>query len=192
MPETLIDAVIAADVGRVRELLAAGADCNARDGDGATALMLAAHAGRLDLVQTLIDAGADVNATDERGWGALAKAVYNADLDRGFADVVQLLIGGCGGDPELAVRGDLVDPEVGGGVANGDAFVEDDPGADRGVALLAGQSEHPLGATADGLPADVPFAGSSRVIDDRDAVGVGIRLGLGVLREVRLHPHPTG
>ena len=55
--------------------------------------MLAAHAGNLGLVNALIEAGADVNALDERGWGPLSRAVYNADLDRGFADVVQALIG---------------------------------------------------------------------------------------------------
>jgi len=92
MPESLLDAVSAGDIDRVRKLLAAGADCNERNGEGATALMLAAYAGRLDLVKILIDAGADVNATDERGWGALMKAAYNAELDRGFADVAQALI----------------------------------------------------------------------------------------------------
>jgi ankyrin repeat protein len=92
MPESLLDAVTAGDAARVRTLLAAGTDCSQRNGDGATALMLAAHAGRLDLVKTLIDAGADVNAADERGWGALMKAAYNADLDRGFAEVAQVLI----------------------------------------------------------------------------------------------------
>ena len=92
MPEYLLDAVTAGDVEGVRKLLAAGADCNVRNAAGATALMLAAHAGRLELVKLLIDAGAEVNAGDERGWGPLTKAVYNADLDRGFADVVQTLI----------------------------------------------------------------------------------------------------
>jgi ankyrin repeat protein len=92
MPESLLDAVIAGDVDRVRAAIGAGADCNARDGDGATALMLAAHAGSLAVVRTLIEAGAEVNATDARSWGALMKSVYNADLDRGFADVAQTLI----------------------------------------------------------------------------------------------------
>ena len=92
MSDLLLQAAAAGDLPRVQVLLASGADCAARNTDGATALMLAAHAGRLDVVRALIDAGADVNATDERGWGPLAKAVYNPDLDRGFADVVEALI----------------------------------------------------------------------------------------------------
>jgi ankyrin repeat protein len=102
MPESLLDAVIASDVGRVRKLLAAGADCNERNGDGATALMLAAHAGDIGMVRNLIDAGADANARDERGWGPLMKAAYNPDLDRGFADVVQVLID-AGADVEAPI-----------------------------------------------------------------------------------------
>lgn len=92
MSEMLIEAAGNGDLARVRSLLASGADANARDAEGATALMRAAHLGRLDVVRALVDGGADVNATDERGWGALAKAAYNADLDRGFADVVGFLI----------------------------------------------------------------------------------------------------
>jgi ankyrin repeat protein len=92
MSDHLLRAVEAGDLPRVQALLAAGADCDARNADGATALMLAAHVGRLDVVHALIEAGADVNATDERGWRPMTKAVYNPDLDRGFADVVETLI----------------------------------------------------------------------------------------------------
>ena len=92
MSESLLHAVESGQVARVRDSLAAGADCNARNAGSATALMLAAHAGRADIVRVLIAAGADVNATDERGWGPLMKAVHNADLDRGFPDVVVMLI----------------------------------------------------------------------------------------------------
>jgi len=73
-------------------MLAAGADVNFRDGEGATLLMLASHAGNLSMVLALIEAGADVNASDERGWTPLMKAAYNAEQNRGFADVVQALI----------------------------------------------------------------------------------------------------
>jgi len=55
-------------------------------------LMAAAHAGDLALVNSLLAAGADVNACDEHGWSPLMKACYNAELKRGFADVVQTLI----------------------------------------------------------------------------------------------------
>ena len=92
MQDELLSAIGAARVDRVRELLDSGADANVRDGEGATALMHAAHGGNLPLVRSLLAAGADVGATDASGWTALMKAVYNADLDRGFADVVQALI----------------------------------------------------------------------------------------------------
>jgi ankyrin repeat protein len=92
MSELLFRAAEAGDLAGVQALLLAGAACDARDANGATPLMLAAHAGKLDMVRALIAAGADVNATDERGWGALTKAVYNPELDRGFADVVEALI----------------------------------------------------------------------------------------------------
>jgi ankyrin repeat protein len=73
-------------------MLAAGADINSSDGEGATLLMMACHAGNLPMVLALIDAGAEVNASDERGWTPLMKAAYNAELDRGFPDVAQALI----------------------------------------------------------------------------------------------------
>jgi len=102
MSEQLLQAAGAGELPRVQSLLATGADCNARDGEGATALMRAAHMGRLEVVRALLAAGADVNAVDERGWGALAKAVYNPDLDRGFADVAQALIA-AGADIEAQI-----------------------------------------------------------------------------------------
>ena len=92
MSSELVEAVNAGDLGLVRKLLAAGADVNCRDSEGATMLMRASHAGNLPMVQTLIDAGAEVNASDERGWTPLMKAAYNPDLNRGFADVAQVLI----------------------------------------------------------------------------------------------------
>jgi uncharacterized protein len=92
MDTDLIDAVKAGDAASAHLMLAAGADADSRDGENATVLMLAAYAGDLPMVKVLIEGGADVNACDERGWSPLTKAVYNAELKRGFADVVQALI----------------------------------------------------------------------------------------------------
>lgn len=92
MADPLSTAIMAGNAALVTSLLQNGADGNARDATGATPLMMAAGSGNLPVVKVLLAAGVDVNAVDERGWGALMKAVYNADLDRGFPDVVQALI----------------------------------------------------------------------------------------------------
>lgn len=55
-------------------LLAAGADVNAADGVGDTALMRAAQRGNPDMVKALLAAGANPNAQDKRGWTALMGA----------------------------------------------------------------------------------------------------------------------
>lgn len=91
MSEQLHEAVRAGEVARARELIAAGADANARDSYGATPLMNAAHGGNVQMVRALIAAGADVNAVDDLGWNAIHKAVYNSDQDRGFDEVVDVL-----------------------------------------------------------------------------------------------------
>lgn len=51
----------------VQTLLAAGADVNAHDDCGLTALADAALVGHLDVVMMLLAAGADVNAAGSRG-----------------------------------------------------------------------------------------------------------------------------
>lgn len=53
------------DAAAIRDLLSAGADIDARDGRGRTALLVATHGNRIDAAQALIDAGADVNAQDD-------------------------------------------------------------------------------------------------------------------------------
>ena len=55
----LLCAVQAARVESVRALLAAGADVNARDADGNTAVRTAAAEGTLEMVKLLVAAGAD-------------------------------------------------------------------------------------------------------------------------------------
>lgn len=102
MSKELPEAVSTGDVVRVLRLLATGADSNSCDGDGFSALMLAAYAGNLPMVLALIEGGADVNAADERGWTPLMKAAHNAELDQGFPDVAQVLID-AGANVEAAI-----------------------------------------------------------------------------------------
>lgn len=52
------------DAARVIRLLAEGAQIDARDGSGATALLAATHANAVDAAKILIEAGSDVNAKD--------------------------------------------------------------------------------------------------------------------------------
>ena len=70
----------------VRTLLTAGADINARDEDGRTALMLAALGGHLETVESLLDAGADVEASDDDG-----KTAQDLASEKGQNEIVQVL-----------------------------------------------------------------------------------------------------
>ncbi len=105
MSQTLFDAV---KNGNLPDLNAAlsSANVNGAGEGGMTPLMLAAGLGHLDLVKALLKAGADVAARDERQYNALMCAVYNADLDRGFPEVVQALID-AGADIETKIFYDI-------------------------------------------------------------------------------------
>ena len=92
----LIDAVKMADPVRVERLLAAGADVDEPQGDGATALHWAVHRDLADVAELLIGAGADVDATDDHGVTPLALACLNASVP-----MVDLLLE-AGADPNLA------------------------------------------------------------------------------------------
>jgi ankyrin repeat protein len=73
----LIDAIRKHDTAAARALLKAGANVNARQGDGATALHWAAHRDDMELADLLLRAGANVNAADDLGVTALQLACAN-------------------------------------------------------------------------------------------------------------------
>ena len=95
------DAVAAAaerrDAVALRALLAASADVDARQPDGAAALHWAAHWNDVDAARLLVAAGADVNAANDLGVTPLALAALNAGA--AMADVLLR----AGADPD-AVR----------------------------------------------------------------------------------------
>ncbi len=70
-----------------RLLIQRGADINAKGDDGAAMLMRAAGEGRVEVVRVLLSRGAAVDATDARGWTPLMAAI-----DQGFPEVARVLI----------------------------------------------------------------------------------------------------
>ena len=62
----LIQAAESGDIQSVLAALEGGADINATDESGRTAVMAATHANQVETVQVLIDAGADINIRDNR------------------------------------------------------------------------------------------------------------------------------
>ena len=91
------DAIERGDVDATRELIERGANVDALDRHGQSALMLAARAGTADLVEALIEGRADLNVTAKYGLSALMLAVVN-----GRTEVAHLLArAGC----DLSLRG---------------------------------------------------------------------------------------
>lgn len=80
------DALERGDAGAVRELLARGADVDARDRYGQTGLMRAAHAGHREVAAALVEHGADLDVTAKYGLSALMLAVV-----AGHAEIARLL-----------------------------------------------------------------------------------------------------
>ena len=90
----------------IKTLITAGADVNAKDEEGYTALVYATGSKNPEAVKILLSAGADVNAKAEEGWTALLDAVYYNDN----LEIVKILIA-AGAD--INARGDT---ELGGDI----------------------------------------------------------------------------
>ncbi|MFC4714162.1 M48 family metallopeptidase [Planococcus dechangensis] len=76
----LMEAAGEGDLAGVEQALADGEDIDAKDAEGADALMYAMYSGNVDIVNTLIDAGADVNSVDDYST-VLATAVMYGEYD---------------------------------------------------------------------------------------------------------------
>ena len=86
----LVDAVKNADKGALRTLLAQGANVNAAEADGATALHWASYRDDVESADLLLRAGARVNAANDLG----ATALWTASLNGSVAMVRRLLEAG--------------------------------------------------------------------------------------------------
>ena len=94
----LIAAVRTGDLAAARDLIAADADPDAPQGDGATALHWAAHRGDVEAAALLIEAGADVNAANRLGASPLWLAARS-----GNAPIVEALLE-AGANPNVTLR----------------------------------------------------------------------------------------
>jgi len=85
--EYMIDGARYDDLADVREALAQGADCNARDGEGRSALHMAAANGFVEVARCLLAAGANTELSNGQGSTALHWACVG-----GHAELVRVLL----------------------------------------------------------------------------------------------------
>lgn len=85
--EQLLSATRSNDVKTVKLLLENGADVNAKETNGNTALMSAAWRGYVEIIRLLLEKGADVNAKDTKGITALMCAAA-----QGHTKAVEILL----------------------------------------------------------------------------------------------------
>lgn len=106
------------DVDAVGSLLDRGVPVDARDADGATALLVAARKGYVGLSRLLLDRGADPNVADSATWTPMTAA---ASVEKPALIEAVAAAGGRKGLREAALLGD---------VALAEKLVDEDPGLD--------------------------------------------------------------
>jgi uncharacterized protein len=88
MNETGLHAAAARDdVATMRDLLSKGVKIDARDSNGATALLVATHANKANAARALIEAGADVNAKD-----SIHDSPYLYAGARGHLEILKMIL----------------------------------------------------------------------------------------------------
>ena len=98
MDDQLLAAAAAGDVAAITAALDGGANVDARDATGRTALLAATMAGRIDAVRALLEAGADVDLQDDRQDNPFLYAGAEGMLD------ILRLVNEAGADPTLTNR----------------------------------------------------------------------------------------
>ena len=86
----LIEAAKQGNAEAVKALLERGANVNAQDKQGWTALMYAAQNECIEVVKVLLDSNADVNEQNAHGWTALMNAAFCGHVD--FTGVIRELL----------------------------------------------------------------------------------------------------
>jgi len=160
--QELSNAVLAADVERIKLLVKKGADINARDPQGYAPVHTAARNRHPDLIAVLADLGADLNAQDSDGLTPLLHATM-----RNHVPTVQMLLQrgadidrpGGKGYPPLALSIAEAKFEVAKALLEAGAAIDKPAGPERLTPLMLAASQVSPGEGARFLP------GSTRPID---------------------------